>query len=462
MTDPTKSFRNLPQVHRLAATLPAEIPAVWRVEASQRAVAEAREALRQGEMPEGVLARVEARARGLAETLAQPHLRPVINATGVILHTNLGRAPLGPEVLEQIQRVAAGYSTLEFDLDSGERGSRMSHVEEDLAALSGAEAGMAVNNNAAAVLLALSELAKGGEVIVSRGQLVEIGGAFRVPDVMAESGARLVEVGTTNKTRLRDYEAAITPATRLLLKVHTSNFRLTGFVESAGTEELAALGHSRGIPVMEDLGSGVLMPLALGGWREPSVSEVVRDGLDLVTFSGDKLLGGPQAGLVVGRRDIITRLRRHPLARALRVDKMTLAGLEVTLRLYREGRAEEIPLWRMLHADPEELFRRASRLRARVRQALVAAGVTRADLGTRRETAPVGGGSLPGVELATAVLWVRPPSGLSTAEAEYRLRHGSPLVVARISDDALVFDVRTVAPTEERALAAALAQALAT
>lgn len=448
-------YRRLPQVHRLAASLPSDIPLVWRVEGARRAVEAARTALREHpERAEAVLARVEDAARAEALQLARAHLRPVINATGVILHTNLGRAPLGDAVLEHIVRVARGYSTLEFDVERGQRGSRHSHVEALLTALTGAEAAMAVNNNAAGVFLALSELARGREVVVSRGQLVEIGGAFRIPDVMAASGARLVEVGTTNKTRLSDYERAIGPETALLLKVHTSNFRLEGFVEQVDTADLVRLGRERGIPVMEDLGSGVLFPLTVAGWREPSVSEVVQAGADVVTFSGDKLLGGPQAGLVVGRADLVGRMKRHPLARALRVDKLTLAGLEMTLRLYREGRTEEIPLWRMLHQSPDALWRRARRLGRALGRAADAAGVAVA-VRAVREASPVGGGSLPGVTLPTAVLRLR-AGAWSAARLEARLRQGEPPVVGRVSEDEVVLDLRTVAPAEERELVAAV------
>ncbi|MCL8207126.1 MAG: L-seryl-tRNA(Sec) selenium transferase [Actinomycetia bacterium] len=448
-------YRRLPQVHRLAASLPSDIPLVWRVEAARRAVEAARQSLREHpEHADAVLARVPERARLEAVRLARPHLRPVINATGVILHTNLGRAPLGQAALDHIAAVARGYSTLEFDVERGERGSRHSHVEDLLTALSGAEAAMVVNNNAAAVFLALAELAHDREVVVSRGQLVEIGGAFRIPDVMAASGARLVEVGTTNKTRLSDYERAIGPATALLLKVHTSNFRLEGFVEQVETADLVRLGHARGLPVMEDLGSGVLFPLTVGGWREPSVSEVVQAGADVVTFSGDKLLGGPQAGLIVGRAELIRRMKRHPLARALRVDKLTLAGLETTLRLYREGRTEDIPLWHMLNQSPETLWRRARRLERTWLRAAAAAGVALA-VRAAREASVVGGGSLPGVTLPTAVVRIR-AGAHSAARLEERLRQGEPPVVGRVSEDAVVLDLRTVAPAEERDLGAAV------
>lgn len=452
-------LRRLPQVHRLATALPHQIPAVWRVQAAQMTVDHAREAIREKPVQaETVLGHLQAEAERLAFRLWQPHLEPVINATGVILHTNLGRAPLGAAVLEQIRSVAEGYSTLEFDLASGLRGSRHSHVDTLLVSVTGAEAGMVVNNNAAAVLLSLSELASGRSVIVSRGQLVEIGGAFRIPDVMAASGAHLVEVGATNKTRLSDYRKAIDDKTGLLLKVHASNFRQIGFVESVETHDLVALGREFHIPVMEDLGSGVLFPLTVEGFREPSVAEVVAAGADLVTFSGDKLLGGPQAGLIVGREDLVARMKRHPLARALRVDKMTLAGMEMTLRLYREGRTEEIPLWRMLNASPEALRARAANLARRLRQRL-AGRVNPVTIGWRSERAPVGGGSLPGLEMPTAVVLLQ-SVGIKPGQLEEKLRTGSPPVVARIMDNAVVLDVRTIAPSDERRLLDAVVHAL--
>jgi L-seryl-tRNA(Ser) seleniumtransferase len=456
---PAERLRQLPSVQAVAEALDTRIPWVYRVEAAQTAVGEAREALRRGQEVDAALEVVARRAAAIAQDRAEPHLRPLINATGVILHTNLGRAPLGDRVLDHIVAVSRGYSTLEFDLARGERGSRHSHVEREIVAVTGAEAGMAVNNNAAAVLLALAELARGREVVVSRGQLVEIGGAFRIPDVMAQSGAILREVGTTNKTRLEDYARAIGPDTALLLKVHTSNFRLVGFVESVETADLVQLGHAHGLPVMEDLGSGVLRPLTVSGWSEPSVAEVVAAGIDLVTFSGDKLLGGPQAGILAGRADIIARLKKNPLARALRVDKMTLAGLEMTLRLYREGRQDEIPLWRMLNATPAELKRRAANVARRVKRGLAEAGAE-ADVRVVDATAPVGGGSLPAVEWPTAAVSVR-PLHLSLRRVEERLRAGSPPVVARVENDSVWFDLRTVQPGEEAGLAAAIVAALA-
>ena len=452
-------LRQLPQVHRLADSLPRPIPAVYRVAASQAVLDRARLALRQSADPAAArVAQLAEDAAVLAARLASPHLAPVINGTGVILHTNLGRAPLAEAALAHVERVARGYSTLEWDPETGRRGSRMSHLDEVLPALTGAEAAMAVNNNAGSVLLALFTLAAGRSVIVSRGQLVEIGGAFRVPDVMRVSGARLVEVGTTNKTRLSDYASAIVPGeTALLLHVHPSNFRQTGFVESVAPGELAALGREAGVPVMADLGSGVLFPLAVGGAQEPAVRDVVAAGMEITTFSGDKLLGGPQAGLIVGRAELVGAMRRHPLARALRLDKMTLAALEVTLRLYREGRQDEIPLWRMLSQSEEALVQRARRLRRLVmRQVGGQAGV---QLAVRRTTAPVGGGSLPEVMSPTAVLAVR-SAHLSAEALEARLRAGTPAMAVRVAEDSVWVDVRTVAPAEEPEAAGCLARAL--
>jgi L-seryl-tRNA(Ser) seleniumtransferase len=427
------------------------------VEAAKTAIARARARIAAGEAPERALSDVALDAGRLAERYAHPSLRPVINATGVVLHTNLGRAPLAEAVAAEVAAVAAGYSTLEYDAEHGARGSRHVHVEHELTAITGAEAAMAVNNNAAAVFLALHELARGREVVVSRGQLVEIGGSFRIPDVMAASGARLVEVGTTNKTRLADYRQAFGPETALFLKVHTSNFRLSGFVESTEAEELAALGRELSVPVMEDLGSGVLYPLTLDGFVEPSVGEVLKVGVDLVTFSGDKLLGGPQAGIIAGRKDLVDRLKRNPLARALRVDKMTLAALELTLRLYREGQQESIPLWAMLNASPEELKRRASALLRRLRRRVGAPDGVR--MTVRAARAPVGGGSLPGVEMPTAAIRIEGPA-VTAQRLEAALRRQSPPVVGRVEEGAVLLDVRTVLPRDEAPLIEAVGRAV--
>src|SRR5262249_17593371 len=327
-----------------------------------------------------------ARMRAALEELLRPSLVRVINATGVVLHTNLGRAPLHPRAVERVGEVAAGYCNLEYELDARRRGSRHDHVADLLCELCGAEAACVVNNNAGAVLVALAELAAGREVVVSRGELVEIGGSFRVPDVMRASGARLHEVGTTNKTPPHDYRAAIGPDTALLLKVHRSNFALVGFTAEVALADLVAIGRERGVPVMIDLGSGSLVELA----GEPTAPAAVKDGADVVTFSGDKLLGGPQAGLLVGRREPIARTRKHPRVRALRCDKMTVAALEATLELHRDGRSDEIPTLSMLHAGSDSLRARAERLLGAVR-----AAAPQLALELRAVRSAVGGGALP-------------------------------------------------------------------
>jgi L-seryl-tRNA(Ser) seleniumtransferase len=395
-------------------------------------------------------ARVEARLREAARF----RLDRLINATGVVLHTNLGRAPLGDQALARLALIGRYYSNLELDVRTKERGSRGSHVDEVLCRLTGAEASLVVNNNAAAVLLALESLARGREVVVSRGELIEIGGAFRIPDIMARSGARLVEVGTTNRTRAGDYAAAIGPDTALLLKVHPSNFRVVGFTEGVTTRELVELGRARGVPVMEDLGSGSFLDLRPFGLpHEPTVPETVAAGPDLVTFSGDKLLGGPQAGLVVGRRSLVERLRQNPLHRALRIDKLTLAALEATLRLYEEPdvAVRAIPTLRMLTELEAAVRRRARRclraLGAAVRGALDARVVA--------ARAQVGGGALPLAELPTAALALGSAAHPAAALDE-RLRAGTPPVIGRLADDRLLLDCRTVAEDEVPILVAAV------
>lgn len=394
----------------------------------------------------------------------QNTLIPVINATGVILHTNLGRAPLSEEALEAVRRVSMGYSNLEYDLAQGRRGSRHTYGERLLVELAGAEAAMVVNNNAAAVLLVLSALAAGGEVIISRGELVEIGGAFRIPDVLAQSGCRLVEVGTTNRTRLSDYARAVGPETKALLKVHTSNFKVIGFTESVPARELASLARSHGLYLIEDLGSGVFLNTeAYGLAHEPTVQEAVAAGADIVTFSGDKLLGGPQAGIILGKRELVERCRRHPLARAVRVDKMTLAALEATLRLYARGDVDKLPIWRMMAVQPETLRRRAEAVRRMIEERWQEAGETwepgaRAFLDVVESRSAIGGGSLPGETLPTWVLRIRPErSAVELAEA---LRQQSPPVIARVEEDALLLDFRTVDPADDRTVAEALVRAL--
>jgi len=389
---------------------------------------------------------------------SRPSLRPVINATGVVLHTNLGRAPLSPAALKNIEEVARGYSNLELNLDTGERGSRYEHVEALLCRISGAQSALVVNNNAGAVLLALNSLAEGKEVIVSRGQLVEIGGSFRIPDVMRKSGARLVEVGTTNRTHLRDYEEAVSEQTALLLKVHTSNFRILGFMAEVGLKDLSVLGRAKGLPVMEDLGSGCLIDLSEYGMdKEPTVQEALEGGADIVTFSGDKLLGGPQAGIILGKRMYLDLLKRNPLTRALRIDKLTLAGLEPTLRIYLNTarRNQSIPALDMLSCPVDELDRRARRLQRKLLKDI--SPVCRVSV--RQESSQVGGGALPLQAVTTRVIALRPLQGSATG-LEEKLRKGDPPVIGRIKEGEVLLDLRTVAREEEGALLEGVRQAL--
>jgi L-seryl-tRNA(Ser) seleniumtransferase len=401
-----------------------------------------------------MLAGLAARLASALERAATHSLRAVINATGVVIHTNLGRAPLSPAAAARVAEIASSYSNLEMDLESGERGSRESHAEGRLRALVGAEAALVVNNNAAAVLLAVNTLAEGREVVVSRGELVEIGGSFRIPDVLRKGGARLREVGTTNRTRLGDYAAAIGPDTAMLLKVHPSNFRVVGYTASCPLAELALLARARGLPLVEDLGSGALGVLP-GGLAEPTVAASVADDADLVTFSGDKLLGGPQAGLIAGRRERVDALRRNPLYRALRVDKMTLAALDAVLMEHEAGRAAEaVPVLRMLSVSAEEVRRRAAALGE-----ALAAEVPGLQLALTAGSSAVGGGAAPGAEVPTTLLAIAHPAR-SAARLATLLRAGTPPVVARVADDRLVLDLRTVHEEEEPALAAALLRAL--
>lgn len=394
-------------------------------------------------------------------------LRKVINATGVILHTNLGRAPLSAAAIEHLSGIASGYSNLEFDLSTGERGRRDVHVqrffdrmlaEHRYAGLGGedaAPAAIVVNNCAAAVLLGLNSLAEGGEVIVSRGELVEIGGSFRVPDVMAKSGARLREVGTTNRTRLTDYEKAITDNTRLLLRVHRSNFAMVGFTEQPMLHELVELGRSRGIPVMEDLGNGLLIDLTSAGIQgEYGLHDSLRAGVDIVCVSGDKLLGGPQAGIIVGRREIIKRLRSNPLFRALRVDKLTYAALEATLLAYVKQDYSAVPALKMIYTATPEIRSRAESLVARIgsMRGVEAEGIEGKSV--------IGGGTAPTTTLPTFLIAIT-SEHCGCAELLKRLRSQSPPVIARIEDDRLLLDLRTVLPEEESALMDALAAASA-
>lgn len=452
---PSDPRRQIPAVHVLwqeeeLQRLLLSWPRVLVQEATEAVLAEVRQTAAAGVPPISVLIH---RVRERTEELARPSLRPVINATGVVLHTNLGRAPLA-EAARRAMAAAAAYGNLEFDLDSGRRGSRYVHMVELLKRLTGAEAAMVVNNNAAGVFLALRSLAAGREVVISRGELVEIGGSFRVPEVMVESGARLREVGTTNKTRIGDYEAALNPETALILRVHQSNFRQIGFTASASRAELVELGRRQGLPVMEDLGSGVLVDLTTRGLPpEPTVQESLQEGIDLVTFSGDKLLGGPQAGLIVGRADLIERMRQHPLTRALRVDKATLAGLSATLALYLDPEIawREIPTLRLLSLSREELGQRSAELRDRLRPLLPSAVVALVE----PDFSAVGGGSLPAYQLPSAVLALSHPDR-SPLELQAQLRHARLPVVTRVGRERLIVDLRTVFPEEEEQLLHAL------
>ena len=369
-----------------------------------------------------------------------------INATGVVVHTNLGRSLLADEAIANLQIIAGRYSNLEFDISAGKRGSRYRVVEDILCEITGAEAAMAVNNNAAAVLLCLDTLAKGKEVVVSRGELVEIGGSFRIPDVMARTGAILKEVGTTNRTHLKDYAQAIQESTGLLLKVHTSNYRVTGFTASVSLSDLVSLGKARGIAMMEDLGSGTLVDFSRYGMqKEPTVQESVASGADVITFSGDKLLGGPQSGIILGTRAILDSIKQNPLTRALRIDKLTLAALESTLRLYRdpEKARQAIPTLRMLTLPMHEIQRRADRLCAMLSDI----GDLRLNLTQHALSSRAGGGSLPLLDIPTVCVGMR-VAGISTHAVESFLRHHAPPVIGRIETDVFLMDVRTLQDDE--------------
>jgi L-seryl-tRNA(Ser) seleniumtransferase len=387
----------------------------------------------------------------------RPKLRPVINATGIVLHTNLGRAPVAEEAARAAYEAARGYLNLELDLETGKRSSRQVAIREWVCRLTGAESATAVNNNAAATVIVLRALCQGKEVIVSRGQLIEIGGSFRIPEIMAVSGATLREVGTTNITRLADYERAVGPNTGALMQIHTSNYRVSGFTKHVALADLAALGKKHGLPVLDDVGSGALIDFGRFGFRdEPVARQSIADGADLVLFSGDKLLGGPQAGVIAGRKEHVQKIEKDPLMRAFRLDKMTLAALETTLRLYlNEERAlRDVPGLRMLAASPEELRQRAEALAGRLRaiEALAAVRVA-------QDEAYVGGGSLPDQAMPSWVVELE-ADGLGDAELAHRLRTGTPAVMGRVRDGRVVLDVRTVLPHHEAALVEAVRRAV--
>ncbi|WPM31762.1 L-seryl-tRNA(Sec) selenium transferase [Hydrogenobacter sp. T-2] len=425
-------FRHIPQVSKLLEDF-RDYPQEIAKRAIREVLQKVREEIKEGRRQslEDLRELIEKRIRELTTT----NLRRVINATGVVINTNLGRSVLSEEVADFIKEIAVHYSNLEYDLSKGRRGSRLSHVEELLRVLTGAEAVHVVNNNAGAVYLVLNTLAFGKEVVVSRGELVEIGGSFRIPDIMRASGAKLVEVGTTNRTRLSDYERAISSETALLMKVHRSNFYMEGFVEEVKAEELLSLG----LPLYYDMGSGSLVNLRSFGinTEEPSFEECIKSGIHVVSGSGDKLLGGPQAGIIVGKREFIERIRKNPMSRALRIDKLTLAGLEMTLRLYMQRDYEKIPTLRMLLQKPEEIRKRALRLSRRLRS------MVGLEVRLLRDISRCGGGAMPELSLETYCLGLRHKS-LSPVELEKKLRNSDPPIIARIRDDMVLLDMRTV------------------
>ncbi len=396
-------------------------------------------------------AHLAGRAAALAKKRAAPSLKPLINATGIVIHTNLGRVPLAREAVDALTGVAANYNNLELSLASGRRGSRQEHLEQLICELCGSEAALVVNNNAAAVFLVLRALTEKREVVVSRGQLVEIGGSFRIPEIMAASGALMTEVGTTNKTYLRDYELALTENSAAFLKVHTSNYNLVGFTAEVGTAELADLAHQHNLLMFEDLGSGALIDLKKFGLPpEPLVQDSITAGADLVTFSGDKMLGGPQAGIIVGRKDLVSALRSNQLARIVRVDKFTIAAMEATLRLYldEEQVAEKIPVWQMLAIEEDLLKSRAEKIAGQLSNLLETA-----EVGIQKGISKVGGGALPAAELPTWLVAVKPEQAeISAAELVERMRSGEPPLILRLQHETLLFDLRTVREDQEQTL----------
>ncbi|MPZ69487.1 MAG: L-seryl-tRNA(Sec) selenium transferase [Actinobacteria bacterium] len=440
-------LRSLPPVGQVIENLP-DLPHAVAVGIARAALDGARALIRAGD--EVTLEEVLDLARKAAAEHPRNAMTPVINATGVMIHTNLGRVPLGRAQLDAVRAIAEGYSNLEYDLVTGRRGDRYARARQALVTLTGAESAVVVNNNAAGVLVTLAALCFSKEVIVSRGELIEIGGEFRLPDVMTSSGATLREIGTTNRTHLADYERAIAPESAAILKVHPSNYRVVGFTQVVGVRELARLAHGRGILLLYDLGSGLIDDEREWTGDEPSVARALEEGADLVMFSGDKLLGGPQCGIVAGRMDPIERIAAHPLMRALRPDKMTLAALDATLELHLAGRTDELPLWAMVARTSNELEERAAALAASVSERLEAAKIE-----ARAVAAVAGGGSLPGTELSSWAVAVTHPE-IGAAEIQRRLRTRGRPIVARIEDDVVLLDLRTLQPVEETEVAAAL------
>ena len=450
-----KELRKIPAIDRLLhaaeAAEPGRYPHALLVEALREAAAQIRQEVQNGVQENPGEETVLEAARKILQRAEQPRLRRVVNGSGVILHTNLGRAPLGRRAAEAVKAVMEGYSTLEYDLESGERGTRYAHVEEQICRLTGAEAAIVVNNNAAAVLLMLSALAKEREVLVSRGELVEIGGSFRVPDVMRQSGVQLVEVGATNKTHLYDYAQAINQNTAAILKVHTSNYRIVGFTAQPELAELTELARQQGLIMMEDLGSGTLVPMMLEGYAEPTVKERLAAGIDLVTFSGDKLLGAGQAGIIAGKRVYVEKLKKHPLLRAVRIDKLSLAALEGTLLEYLLGDAlKYLPVLAMLQATPADLQEKAETLAAGLKKVLP----EQCQVSVEAVSSQTGGGAFPAVDLPGfgVALTV---AGMKASVLEERLRRRMLPIVARIQYDRLVFDVRCLSEVDQAEIIAA-------
>jgi L-seryl-tRNA(Ser) seleniumtransferase len=452
-------LRSLPKVdecmNRLQHLVSSAIPASLIKRAVQDCIEERRQRILQGDGSSDILDEDwDGIFLAAIEKQTAPNFRRVINGTGVVIHTNLGRSLLSEKAAEALSQAGAYYSNLEFDLETGKRGSRYSLVEKIICDLTGAEAALVVNNNAAAVLLVLETLAHGSEVIVSRGQLVEIGGSFRIPDVMAKSGARLVEVGATNRTHLFDYEKAISPDTSLLLRVHTSNFRVIGFTSEVSAEEMVSLARKNGLLVMEDLGSGCLLDLSQYGLpREPTVQEIVKAGVDVVTFSGDKLLGGPQAGIIVGRRDVIERIKKNPMNRALRIDKFTLSSLEIILREYYDiGAAlKNIPTLSMLTLPPEEIRLRAQKILRRIKKKLAG----HCDTALIATTSRVGGGAMPEYNLKSWAIALQ-PHGMSLNILEREFRRLPVPLIGRIENERFLIDVRTIQDREIHLLSSLL------
>lgn len=461
-------FRHLPSVAQVLAGLDADpdiaaLPRPLVKEQINDFLDICREEIRSGVIVDAAALALPAlmpRLTAFVRARSRPHFRRVLNATGVVIHTNLGRSVLARAAMEAVAEACAHYSNCEFDLTTGKRGSRYSHVEKILCDITGAEAALVVNNNAAAVLIMLETLARGREVIVSRGQLVEIGGSFRIPDVMAKSGAILREVGATNRTHIQDYERAIGDETAALMRVHTSNFRMVGFTKEVSLPEMRALGDRYGLPVIEDLGSGTLCDLAGHGLSgEPTVQQVVAQGADVVSFSGDKVLGGPQAGIIVGRKEYVDRIKRNPINRAVRIDKMTLAALEATLRLYldMDTARREVPTLRMITASQDSLRSKARRLADAVRAEL---GDT-AGVAMRKGFSRVGGGAFPEYDLPGTLVSVD-VAGISAESLREALLNTDPPLVARIEDDTFLLDPRTLASSELKLAAGALRQAVDT